>query len=359
MFNRLISPALLLSLLLAGGHSTAATAAEGNSAVVPVARAEAGPKKRFELLNERVKEVKGNVDLAFIGDSITQGWEGNGKDVWPHYYGKRKAINLGIGGDRTQHLLWRFDHGNLDGIRPKLAVLMIGTNNSGDNSNTGPEMADGVTAVVRALQSKVPGIKTLLLAIFPRGADFNNQRGKILQVNQVIEKLADNKTIFHLDIGHHFVEPDGKISRAIMPDFLHLTALGYWMWAEAIEDKLAQLLGDKRVEPMARPVNLSGDWIWRMKGPNDEMLESPLVLKVEGTKVTGTFTLGEDRKLEIEKGTFDGKQLKVIVRRNRPNNAGEMIYDMTATLENGELKGMVATDLDGQKRTQDWSAKRK
>lgn len=359
MITRLPSPILVLSLLLAWGPSTRLAAADVNSAVIPVERAEAGPKKRFETLNERVREAKGNVDLAFIGDSITQGWEGGGKDVWTYYYGKRKAINLGIGGDRTQHLLWRFDHGNLEGIQPKVAVLMIGTNNSGDNGNTAPETIEGVTTVVRALQKKVPGIKILLLAIFPRGADINNQRGKILQANQVIEKLADNNSIFYRDIGHQFVELDGKISRAIMPDFLHLSAEGYWLWAESIEEKVAQLLGDKRVEPMARPVNLSGEWIWQMKGPNDEMLVSPLVLKVEGTKVTGTFSSGDDRKLEIEKGSFDGKQLKVIVRRNRPNNAGEMIYDMTATLANGELKGIVATELDGQKRTQDWSAKRK
>ena len=114
-----------------------------NDAVIPVPR-EGNWMKRHESFNERVKQ--GNVDLIFIGDSITQGWEGAGKDVWQQYYAKRNAVNLGIGGDRTQHVLWRLDHGNIDGINPKLAVLMIGTNNSG--SNTSEQIADGIKAIV-------------------------------------------------------------------------------------------------------------------------------------------------------------------------------------------------------------------
>src|SRR5687767_14628351 len=104
--------------------------APAHDAVKPVPR-DAGWMKRHESFNERVK--KGNVDLIFIGDSITQGWEGAGKGVWEKYYGKRNAVNLGIGGDRTQHVLWRLENGNIKGIEPKLAVVMIGTNNSGSN----------------------------------------------------------------------------------------------------------------------------------------------------------------------------------------------------------------------------------
>src|SRR5438093_9326345 len=114
---------------------------EKNDAVIPVPR-EGNWMKRHESFNERVKQ--GNVDLIFIGDSITQGWEANGKAVWAEYYAKRNAVNLGIGGDRTQHVLWRLDHGNIDGINPKLAVLMIGTNNSG--GNTSEQIAAGVKA---------------------------------------------------------------------------------------------------------------------------------------------------------------------------------------------------------------------
>ncbi len=116
-------------------------------------------------MNERIK--KGNVDLLMIGDSITHGWEGAGKDVWKKYYEKRNAVNLGIGGDQTQHVLWRLEHGNIDGIRPKLAVLMIGTNNAGCGNPR--EIAAGVQAIVEKLRTKLPQTKVLVLAIFPRG----------------------------------------------------------------------------------------------------------------------------------------------------------------------------------------------
>ena len=107
---------------------TASAFAQENDAIKPVPR-DANWMKRHDSFNARIKQ--GNVDLLFIGDSITQGWEGAGKAAWSEKYGKRNAVNLGIGGDRTQHVLWRLDNGNIDGIKPKLAVLMIGTNNSG------------------------------------------------------------------------------------------------------------------------------------------------------------------------------------------------------------------------------------
>ena len=119
--RRIFAAVLLATVAVSGSF------AQQNDAIVPVPR-EGTWMKRHESFNERVKQ--GNVDLIFIGDSITQGWENAGKKVWDEYYGKRNAVNLGIGGDRTQHVLWRLDHGNIDGINPKLAVLMIGTNNS-------------------------------------------------------------------------------------------------------------------------------------------------------------------------------------------------------------------------------------
>ncbi|MBN1418744.1 MAG: GDSL family lipase [Planctomycetes bacterium] len=195
---------------------------------------------RHERFNERVRQ--GNVDLIFVGDSITQGWEGAGKEVWSRYYGGRNAVNLGIGGDRTQHVLWRLDHGNVDGIAPEVAVVMIGTNNSSADRNTASEMVDGVTAVVETLRAKLPATRILLLGIFPRGQTFNDQRGNILQVNQTIQKLDDGDHIRYLDIGHRFLEKDGSLSREIMPDFLHLTPKGYEIWAASIEDTLAELM---------------------------------------------------------------------------------------------------------------------
>src|SRR5262249_29418296 len=108
----------------------------------------------------------GKIDLLFLGDSITQGWGQN--EAWKKHYGPRNAANFGIGGDRTQHVLWRLDSGEIDGIAPKVVVLMIGTNNVG--SNKPEEIAEGVRAIVDKLRAKLPKSKILLLGIFPRGA---------------------------------------------------------------------------------------------------------------------------------------------------------------------------------------------
>ena len=212
-----------------------------NSAIQPVPR-DAGWMKRHESFNDRVKQ--GNVDLLMIGDSITHGWEGGGKEVWAEYYAKRNAVNLGIGGDRTQHVLWRLDNGNIDGIAPKLAVIMIGTNNAG--GNTPEEIAEGVKAIVEKLRGKLPEMKILVLAIFPRGADNNDRLRQVnMKANAIIAKLADDKMVYFLDISDKFLAADGTLPREIMPDLLHPNAKGYRIWAEAIEPTLVKLLGEQ------------------------------------------------------------------------------------------------------------------
>ena len=212
-----------------------------HSAVNPAPRS-GGWMNRHESFNQRV--AKSNVDLIFIGDSITHGWEGKGKAVWEKYYTKRNAVNLGIGGDRTEHVLWRLDNGNIKNINPKVAVVMIGTNNSGNGRNSAEEMIDGVTAVIEKLRTKLPKTKILLLDIFPRGQSINAQRGKILQVNQVLSRLDSRPHVTFLRIGQNFVSPDGSIAKDIMPDFLHLTPNGYEIWAKSIEPTLARLMGE-------------------------------------------------------------------------------------------------------------------
>ncbi len=249
-FRMIPAVAVLATMSLTGGVTfvsaedakPAVAAPAKNSAIVPVPR-DAGWMKRHDSFNERVK--KGNADLLFIGDSITHGWEGSGKAVWEKYYGKRNAVNLGIGGDRTQHVLWRLEHGNIEGIKPKLAVIMIGTNNAG--SNTPEETAEGVTAIVTKLRKELPEMKILLLAIFPRGAnDKDGLRIKNTKVNEIISKLDDGKSIFYLDIGPKFLTgSDGTLPKDIMPDLLHPNAKGYEIEAEAIEPKIKELLGEK------------------------------------------------------------------------------------------------------------------
>ncbi|MBM3876388.1 MAG: GDSL family lipase [Verrucomicrobia bacterium] len=177
--------------------------------------------------------------MVFLGDSITAGWGGQ-KAIWDAAFGKYKPANFGIGGDRTQHVLWRIQNGELDGITPKAAVLMIGTNNSGSDSAEG--IAKGITAIVKHLRSKTPHTRILLLAVFPRGPMPNPTRDKLKQVNDTIARLDDGKSVFYLDIGAKFLEPDGTLTKEVMPDFLHLSAKGYQIWADAIGPKLAELV---------------------------------------------------------------------------------------------------------------------
>ncbi|HWN94632.1 MAG TPA: platelet-activating factor acetylhydrolase IB subunit [Methylomirabilota bacterium] len=216
-----------------------------HSAVKAAPRTDRGWQDRAKLLDQRVKDNP-DTQLLFIGDSITQGWEGDGgKEAWAKHYDKRKAVNLGIGGDRTQHVLWRLENAPLEGVKPKAAVVMIGTNNSNGEDNTPGQIAEGIEAIVKKLRERLPNTKILLLGIFPRGENFNPQRGKLTQINQVVAKLDDGKDVHYFDIGHRFLNRDGILPGTIMPDYLHLSKQGYEIWAEAIEPKLTQLLGEK------------------------------------------------------------------------------------------------------------------
>ena len=189
----------------------------------------------------------GGVDLLFLGDSITDFWRNRGSNVWNQYYGTRRAANFGISGDRTEHVLWRIDNGELDGIKPKVVVLMIGTNNTGKQKdgrprNTNTETIQGVQAVVARIREKLPDTRILLLAIFPRGTFDNPQRAQVALINTVIAKLADGDNVKFLDIGPKFLDGDGTLPTSIMPDLLHPNAHGYEIWADAMEPALAEML---------------------------------------------------------------------------------------------------------------------
>jgi lysophospholipase L1-like esterase len=196
-----------------------------------------------------VKEAKqGGVDLLFMGDSITDGWRGRGGlNVWNQYYAPQHAANFGISGDRTEHVLWRMDNGELDGIKPKVVVLMIGTNNTGKEKdgrprNTITQVIEGVTAVVKDIRAKLPESKILLLAIFPRGSVDDLQRGQVAVINTALAKLDDGKMVKFLDIGPKFLEADGTLPRSIMPDLLHPNAHGYQIWADAMNPTLDEMM---------------------------------------------------------------------------------------------------------------------
>ena len=214
------------------------------------AKRDAGWEKRHAGMVEEAK--KGGIDLLFIGDSITDGWRGAGREAWKKNFEPLKAANFGIGGDRTQHVLWRLQNGELEGLSPKLAVLMIGTNNGSDKPE---DIAAGVAAILETLKAKCPKAKVLLLAIFPRGADAKDpRRVNNDKVNALIAKLDDGgKAVKYLDIGAKFLQPDGTLTKEIMPDLLHLSPKGYEIETEAILPAIREMMGVKEAAPAEAP----------------------------------------------------------------------------------------------------------
>jgi beta-glucosidase len=208
-------------------------------------KVEADFVKRHEgfLKDKEEAMTKGNVDLIFLGDSITDGWRrGEQFKLQQERWGKYNFLNLGIGGDRTEHVLWRLDHGEVDGLKPKAVMLMIGTNNLG-NGQSPEDTILGVTAIVKELREKLPDSKILLLAVFPRGNKPDDKfRAPIKQVNEAIARLDDGQHVKYLDIGDKFLAPDGELTKEIMPDYLHPNAKGYQIWADAVEPSLDEML---------------------------------------------------------------------------------------------------------------------
>jgi lysophospholipase L1-like esterase len=220
-----------------------------NPATTPAPR-DKGWMSRHDKFIEIAK--RGGVDVLFLGDSITDAWGGEGhgaKSNGTKEFEKRfvplKAANFGIGGDRTQHVLWRIQHGELDGIQPKVVMLMIGTNNVG--SDSAAQIADGITAIVKTIHKKSPATKVLLLAVFPRDPQPNTKnRMKIADINQRISKLDKLDYVKYLDIGSKFTKEDGTLTKDIMPDYLHLSPQGYTIWADAVEPSIRALLGGRK-----------------------------------------------------------------------------------------------------------------
>jgi len=210
-----------------------------HSAIIGEPRKDEWWMKRHQSMNKNAKKPH---DLLFIGDSITQGWEGSGKGTWEKYYGNRKALNLGISGDRTEHVIWRLDNGNLrNQKKAKAAVVMIGTNNTGHIMQDPTEVRDGVERIVSTLRARCPQAKILLLGVFPRGVKPDDAKRKNnLEINKLISELHNGERIHYLDISDKFLTAEGILTKQVMPDALHPRQKGYEIWAEAIEPKLKE-----------------------------------------------------------------------------------------------------------------------
>jgi lysophospholipase L1-like esterase len=185
---------------------------------------------------------QGNIDLLLHGDSITDWWlQDANKPMFDKYFGNIRTANFAVAGDTTQGVLWGLRNGEGQGFQPKAVMLMIGTNNTGQY--TGPEIAEGVGAVVTELRRNFPSAKILLLAIFPRAVPGDPVRDKIAEVNRIISRLDDGKNVFYLDIGQKFLDDKGVfLPDSFRPDNLHPQAKGYEIWGEAVSAKLAELM---------------------------------------------------------------------------------------------------------------------
>lgn len=173
--------------------------------------------------------------VIFLGDSITQGWEDGGHEAWHENFTHRGALNLGVSGDRTEHVLWRFRQGHYDGLHPRLVVMMIGTNNTGHRMDAPTKVADGIESILREIDSRWSSPHVLLLAIFPRGERAgDSMRLNNAAVNDLIRPLVDGSRVEWLDIGPMFLSADGSARKELLPDLLHLSPQGYALWAKAI-----------------------------------------------------------------------------------------------------------------------------
>ena len=201
--------------------------------------------KRHEGFVEEAK--KGGFEVLFQGDSITDAWRNNpARKIWDATFAPLKAANFGISGDRTQHVLWRLQNGEFEGLTlPKVVVLMIGTNNIGQKDpETAASAIAGIQAIVKEIHKKSEKTRILLLGVFPRGEKSDNPlRATIKEINAAAAKLDDGgKTVKFLDIGEKFLQPDGSLTKEIAPDFLHLSEKGYQIWADAIKEPLTEML---------------------------------------------------------------------------------------------------------------------
>ena len=238
-------PRAAMSLLVAAGllASAPARAQDPAKSCTP---AEKDPQRHEQFLKDKAEALKkAPVDLLFVGDSITDAWRGGPQNaLYQQRWGKHNPLNIGISGDKTEHVLWRLDHSEVEGIKPKAVVLMIGTNNLGNAPKATPEQtADGIRCVVERLREKLPDAKILLLGVFPRGAKADDPyRAQIKTVNDSIAKLDDGDHVKYLDIGAKFLADDGTLPADVMPDALHPNEKGYQIWADAIGPVLDEML---------------------------------------------------------------------------------------------------------------------
>lgn len=207
---------------------------------MPSARTEAWWLSRHA---EKQAEVdKATADIVFLGDSITHAWELEGEQAWERHFAAMNCINLGYAGDRTEHVLWRIENGELAFKKVDFVCLLIGTNNAGHRSDPAEEISQGIASIVARVQGALPTAKIILNAIFPRSRK-PTQRMRLLvnETNTLIRRFCDGEQVYWLDINAQLLTKDGFLEANVMPDYLHPNAEQYKIWAQAICDRVAAI----------------------------------------------------------------------------------------------------------------------
>ena len=223
----------------------------------PSARTDRNSQIAHEQLLEKAR--RGKIDVYFLGDSITRRWGGTDYPDflanWKQNFFGWNAANFGWGGDTTQNILWRLENGELDGVNPKVIVLLAGTNNVGREPGDAAKVADiakGIKAIVDLCRKKAPRAKIILMAIFPRN-DNVAVLPTINGINENIARLADGKQIRFLSINDQLADRNGLLFDGVAVDKLHLTLKGYQIWADALKPILRKLLGPPQTTDQAPP----------------------------------------------------------------------------------------------------------
>ena len=201
------------------------------------------PKRYLEKRNEIVDNGDVEYDVVMVGDSITHRWEregGEGRALFAEIRKTYKILNLGYGGDKTEHVIWRMENGELEGYKAKLFTLMIGTNNGDRNAN---DVALGIKRILDIIRAKHPEAKIALMPIFPRGPNKDGRHARNVKVNDIIKGYADGKNVLWLDFNDKFLEPDGTLTKRVMNDLLHPNEVGYQIWWEAIHPLFREVCG--------------------------------------------------------------------------------------------------------------------
>lgn len=245
-FVRLAAFALVLLSLALPADAQIKCGAFNSFAAPPAPRTEPEAITTFHRINAKVKTQP--YRILFFGDSITERWDEplwGAKKVWDANLAPRGVLDAGVDGDRTEHLRWRLDHGNLDGPTPKGVIVMIGTNDLG-HGRPPAEAAEGVRQVLIQLRQKVPSARILLLGLTPRGgAPWDQLRVEVSQVNQMLGSCADGQTIWAADVGQGLLDEKGMLSNTLSPDYLHFNAAGYERIVPKLDPLIDQVFGAK------------------------------------------------------------------------------------------------------------------